>query len=260
VTTRKKTTFLAMAGFVLLLAAGGGAYLFFDSAATPPSAVETQVASLVKRTIIPLRARGLSSPAPADAKTLGAGRGLFMASCAVCHGNDGRSQTDLGRGMYPPAPDLTSAVVQRWSEAELFWIVRNGIRLTGMPSFRDTLSDTETWEVARFVKALPEINANAARRQQQSADGMTHAELRQLGRELIQREACQRCHLLHGSGARIGPDLTVEWARGRTDEWLIGHFQDPKAFTKTSLMPSFSHLSEVELRALVAFLQEPSDP
>lgn len=77
--------------------------MFLASAAEAPSAIETRAASLVKRIVIPLRARGLAAPAVADEKALGPGRATFIGACAACHGNDGRSQTALGRGMYPPA-------------------------------------------------------------------------------------------------------------------------------------------------------------
>ena len=60
-----------------------------------------------------------------------------------------------------------------------------------------------------------------------------------------------------GEGATIGPNLSDEWARGRTDDWLIGHFRNPRAYTPGTRMPSFSHLGDRQLRALVLFLQEP---
>ncbi|MBI4167133.1 MAG: cytochrome c, partial [Acidobacteria bacterium] len=69
----------------------------------------------------------------------------------MCHGADGRSRTNIGRGMYPPAMDLTSPHVQKWSDADLFWIIQNGIRLTGMPSWKAIISDEDTWKLVRFT-------------------------------------------------------------------------------------------------------------
>ena len=63
------------------------------------------------------------------------------------------------------------------------------------------------------------------------------------------------CHQLDGEGGTVGPDLTVEGTRGRSDEWLIGHFKDPPAYTKGSIMPSFKNLTEAQVHALVVFLQ-----
>jgi hypothetical protein len=58
--------------------------------------------------------------------------------------------------------DLTSSHVQHWSDAELFWIIQNGVRLTGMPAWRSSISDNETWKLARFIHNLPHVNAASA--------------------------------------------------------------------------------------------------
>ena len=63
------------------------------------------------------------------------------------------------------------------------------------------------------------------------------------------------CHQLNGEGGAVGPDLTVEGTRGRTNEWLIGHFKNPSAYVHGSVMPAFSNLTDEQLQALTAFLQ-----
>lgn len=63
------------------------------------------------------------------------------------------------------------------------------------------------------------------------------------------------CHQLGGTGGKVGPDLTIEGNRGRTDAWLIGHFKDPPAYTSGSIMPPFKNLTQGQLQALTAFLQ-----
>jgi hypothetical protein len=55
--------------------------------------------------------------------------------------------------------DLSSAHVQHWSDAELFWIIQNGVRLTGMPSWKSSISDNDTWKLARFIHRLPRLDA-----------------------------------------------------------------------------------------------------
>ena len=67
-------------------------------------------------------------------------------------------RTELGRGMYPPAMDLTSPHVQNWTDAELFWIIQNGVRLTGMPSWASSISETDTWKLAHLIHQLPRLN------------------------------------------------------------------------------------------------------
>ena len=85
----------------------------------------------------------------------------FLGSCAQCHGADARGDTNIGRNMNPPAMDLTSAHVQHWSEAELFWIIQNGVRLTGMPSWKSSISDNDTWKLTP-VSSTTFSNLNAA--------------------------------------------------------------------------------------------------
>ena len=63
------------------------------------------------------------------------------------------------------------------------------------------------------------------------------------------------CHQLDGEGGTLGPDLSLEGTRKRSEEWLLGHFKTPAAYTKGSIMPSYKNLTEGQLRALIAFLQ-----
>ena len=63
--------------------------------------------------------------------------------------------SDAGRWMYPRAADLTSSAVQQYSDCELFWIVKNGICLSGMPAFGKVESDEHIWNLVHFVRTLP---------------------------------------------------------------------------------------------------------
>jgi mono/diheme cytochrome c family protein len=77
----------------------------------------------------------------------------FAAHCAVCHGAPGVPHGDIAQGLYPPPPDLTKSA-QRYSAAELFWILKNGIKSTGMPAWNDH-SDDELWATVAFLEKLP---------------------------------------------------------------------------------------------------------
>jgi mono/diheme cytochrome c family protein len=84
----------------------------------------------------------------------------FADHCASCHGNDGRGVTLIGRGLYPKPPDMTQRATQELSDGELYYIMENGIRFTGMPGFGeepDNIEDTETWDLVHFIRHLPDM-------------------------------------------------------------------------------------------------------
>jgi mono/diheme cytochrome c family protein len=148
--------------------------------------------------------------------------------------------------------DMNSPHVQHWSDAELFWIIRNGVRLTGMPSWKSGISEDDTWKLTRFIHKLPSLNAAP---QAQAVAQPAQADLIGYGKTLFMQEACFTCHQINGQGEVIGPDLTTEGTRGRTGQWLVGHFKDPPSYTPGSIMPPFTNLTGEQLKALTAFLQ-----
>ena len=228
------------------------------TAGKQPSKVETALANAAKDVAIPIQAKSLSNPLPANADTVAQGRRIYEASCALCHGPDGRGNTSLGQGMYPPAMDLDSPHVQHWTDAELFWIVQNGVRLTGMPAWKSAISEPDTWKVVDFLRALPRQGSSgqaSAAAAPAGAPTASQAELIAYGRNLYRQEGCFTCHRLDGEGTSLGPDLSTEGTRGRTDEWLVGHFKDPARHSPGSVMPRFVNLRDAQLRALTAFLQ-----
>src|ERR1700689_5602131 len=127
-----------------------------------PSQDETSVANAAKDVVIPLEAGKMKNPLPQTDEVVSQGQEVFLGSCAQCHGADARGDSSLGRNMDPPAMDLSSAHVQHWSDAELFWIIQNGVRLTGMPAWKSSISDNDTWKLARFVRNLPRLDAASA--------------------------------------------------------------------------------------------------
>jgi chromosome segregation protein len=144
-------------GLAAVLALGIGLALsrFSLSALDDPSPWETYAATKAKRWLVSRDARGsLPSPPPNDAISFAIGDMQFGARCASCHGADGRTPSDAGRWMYPRASDLGTAAVQQWSDAELFRIIKHGIRFTGMPGFGKTLSDEDVWHLVRYVRRI----------------------------------------------------------------------------------------------------------
>lgn len=228
------------------------------SAHKQPTRVETVLANVAKDVLIPIEAENLKNPLPASPDIIRQGQQVFTQNCALCHGVDGHAATDLGRAMYPPAMDMTSPHVQHWTDAELFWIIQNGVRMTGMPSWKSVLSEKDTWALCSYIHDLTKVHmAEAA--PAVSAEN-SQAELIDYGKTLYRQEGCFMCHQLGGEGAKVGPDLTFEGTRGRTAEWLVGHFKDPRAYSKGSIMPAFDNLTDDQLKALTVFLQNQRGP
>jgi mono/diheme cytochrome c family protein len=145
--------FIAVALAAVLLIAGF-TQIRLD-AIQEPGRLETYLATRAKEILIDRSSRDGIPPAPADFQTnIEEGDKLYATECGMCHGSDGRTATDAGRWMYPRASDLTAPPVQRYSDRELFWIIKNGIRLSGMPAFGRVESDQHIWNLVRYVRTL----------------------------------------------------------------------------------------------------------
>ena len=145
-----------------------GALLQGCTAGTHPSQDETSLANAAKDVAIPLEAGKKANPLPETDEVVSQGQEVFLGSCAQCHGADARGDTNVGRHMDPPAMDLTSSHVQHWSDAELFWIIQNGVRLTGMPAWKSSISENDTWKLAHFIHRLPRLDAASTAVQSQT--------------------------------------------------------------------------------------------
>ena len=85
-----------------------------------------------------------------------AGAGHYQ-ECIVCHGGPGKSPAEFSETMRPPPPDLAK-VAERWNDAELFWIVNHGIRMTGMPAFGRIYTEDKVWAIVAFIRQLPDMS------------------------------------------------------------------------------------------------------
>jgi mono/diheme cytochrome c family protein len=139
-----------------------GALLPGCTADKHPSQGETDLADAAKDVTIPLEAGKKTNPLAETDEVVSQGQEVFLGSCAQCHGADARGDTNVGRNMNPPAMDLSSAHVQHWSDAELFWIIQNGVRLTGMPSWKSSISENDTWKLAHFIHNISRLDAASA--------------------------------------------------------------------------------------------------
>jgi mono/diheme cytochrome c family protein len=159
------------------------------SARDEPSSVEAFIARNVRHMGVPTSARNLTNPVPASAEALSEAMEHFADHCAFCHANDGSGETDIGRGLYPKAPDMRKAQTQELSDGELYYVIENGIRLTGMPAFGRASADPgdsneATWELVHFIRHLP-VMTEDERIEMKDMNPKTRKELRE--EEEIQR-------------------------------------------------------------------------
>jgi len=130
------------------------------SARAKPTALEALLARNARGLASPYGARTAKNPIASSSDVLRAARLHFADHCAVCHGNDGSGDSMLGRGLYPKPPDLRLNDTQKLSDGELFWIIENGVRFTGMPAFGGPHSSPEdSWKLVLFIRHLPDLAA-----------------------------------------------------------------------------------------------------
>ena len=144
----------AVAGFVvaLLIVTVVGLPLALTHRTELP--FERRVASAVVSAVVAVAAGDAKNPAAGDARALNVGRAAYTGSCALCHGAIGNGHGRFGTSTYPPAADLLADGVRSRTDAQLFWITRNGLSFTAMPAFSDVYSDEQIWSIVAYLRAL----------------------------------------------------------------------------------------------------------
>ena len=154
---RKLIWFAAGAiGILVVLALGGLMFLKLGangfSARSDPSFIETFAAQQARGMAMPGSAKVRPNPIVKSNEVLEDAMAHWADHCAICHGNDGSGQVDMGRQMYPHAPDMRKEGTQKLTDGELFDIIENGIRLSGMPAWGGSESGGEdSWKLAQSV-------------------------------------------------------------------------------------------------------------
>ncbi|HEV3374604.1 MAG TPA: c-type cytochrome [Candidatus Acidoferrum sp.] len=148
---------LAIAGLAAALAAS----ILHDglSARATPTHLEAMMARNARHLSLPTSAREARNPIAGTEESLREARLHFADHCATCHGNDGGGDTLIGRGLYPKPPDLRQAETQKLSDGELFWVIENGVRFTGMPAFATPGAEEDSWKLVLFIRHLPQLTA-----------------------------------------------------------------------------------------------------
>ena len=133
------------------------------SARKEPSATETAVARALRHLAIPKIDREEENPwaTVVTPEILKDAREHFADHCSQCHANDGSGKTEMGQYLYPRAPDMRLAATQNLTDGELYYIIRNGVPLTGMPAWGEpnTVQDDDSWQLVLFIRHLPKLTA-----------------------------------------------------------------------------------------------------
>jgi len=172
-----------LAGFVCalaLLAIAGAAYIYsgqYDVAAsTPHGSLEKWVLSTAMTHSVVSRADNIGEPPTFTDEMVRDGFAHYDDMCATCHVGPGIEQSEISKGLNPPAPNIAEAV-KAWTPRQLFWIIKNGVKMTAMPSFGATHNDQQVWNIVAFVEKLPGMSPQEYERLKQTVPGDTHEHL-----------------------------------------------------------------------------------
>jgi mono/diheme cytochrome c family protein len=161
----RRTTKAAIGALVIVIPAFFAAgWLILNhgfSARDEPTAVEAFFARRLRRMAVPRSKIDARNPVLASPEVLSEAMAHFADHCATCHANDGSGSTAIGKGLYPKPPDMRQSQTQDLTDGEIFYIIHNGIRLTGMPAFGEgganEEADVDSWKLVHFIRHLPKI-------------------------------------------------------------------------------------------------------
>ncbi len=149
-----------------------------DMSALPkPGFVETTVGELAFDGWLERTAPTAQDPFAANPKDIAVGMDHYRENCVACHGGPGVDPAELAKGLHPDAPELWKKDSQEMTDGELFWTIKNGVRMTGMPGFGPTHTDQEIWRIVAFVRHLPQLTpGEKAELQSATAEGEHHGD------------------------------------------------------------------------------------
>lgn len=129
------------------------------SSAEQPGRIERAIARRLVRLSVSDQARTASNPYATIPDAWRDVAEHYNDDCVACHGHDGRGTTTIGQNMYPKVPDLASPATQQLSDGELFEIIRNGVRWTGMPAWANDHTSDDMWKLVSLIRHVPSVPA-----------------------------------------------------------------------------------------------------
>lgn len=257
---------------LILLALAAAASVFYvgvyDISATDQHLAPTYwVLDTGMRRSIKRRAADIKVPELDQAGQTQRGLALYRQHCIQCHGAPGVAPEPFALGMTP-APANLVYTAREWSAAEIFWVVKEGIKMTGMPAWKYRLVDEDIWAIVGFMRELPKLSpeeyrSKSARREAAAEPAIAQAPDAGRGKRAINQYACVTCHSIPGivgANAPVGPPLKEIGTRGfiagvlpNTPENMARWIRHPQAVNPRSAMPDLA-VTERDARDIAAYL------
>ena len=281
-TIRLRTLFIVVLGLGLLAAAAGGWVIWrgvYDISATNQHTdpVFRVLDYAMRRSVQSRLGKVEAPPNLRDAGRVRAGALIYRDQCVQCHGAPGVAPEPLAFGLTP-APANLLAAGRTWIPGEIFWVVKHGIKMTGMPAWVYRLSDDEVWDVVAFVRAMPLMaprdyaqlaaslpppGSASVVSKPSSDDGPLRPGGVDAGKRATERYLCVTCHVIPGfvsAQHHVGPPLDGMGKRGfiagvlpNSQENMVRFLLDPKQVDPDTAMPALG-LSEQDARDIAAYL------
>lgn len=270
-----KTKLAALALAAIAAAAGLLWFGAYDVSATNQHLAPTYwlLDTALRRSVVQ-RAKRIEVPPLDDARQIARGAARFRQHCAQCHGAPGVAPEAFALGLTPAAANLAHTA-RVWRPAELFWTIRNGVKMTGMPAWAFRMDDDEIWSIVAFLRVMPELSPEqygrvaerAAATPRDANDRARAAVARppdaERGKTAIHQYACVTCHAIPGivgSSAPVGPPLEGIGKRAyiagvltNTPEAMIRWLRSPQSISPHNAMPDLG-VSAQDAADIAAYL------
>jgi len=165
------TTIALLAGAAAIFAAVAWFGIYSFAADAPHSAAVSKLIASMRQRSIEVRAREVQVPDLSDAKRIVQGAGNYDAMCVGCHLARGMQPTELSQGLYPAPPKLAQDAVE---PAQAFWVIKHGVKASGMPAWGKSMGDEYIWNLVAFVQQLPKLDEQRYRERVSQSGGHEH--------------------------------------------------------------------------------------
>ncbi len=254
---------LALAAAAALLYAG-----VYDISATDQHLAPTYwVLDTGMRRSVRQRAAEITVPELGQPGQIQRGLGLYRRHCVQCHGAPGVAPEPFALGMTPTPANLAHTA-REWPAADVFWVVKEGVKMTGMPAWKFRMADEDIWAVVSFMRELPRLSPEDYRARKSADDAPAEpagvaAPDAGRGKRAIHQYACATCHRIPGivgANAPVGPPLKEIGTRGfiagvlpNTPQNMVRWLRHPQAVSPNSAMPDLG-VTERDARDIAAYL------